>query len=380
MIRSIWLRIAALILLAVLPATLLQLKLQGESVRLVFDVADRTAVRPTIDLFLTTLKEHAQLLPERADQLKARFEEVLGTKRALEGFFMARDSIAGEIREQTLLITGATLFISLLLSLWISWGIVREVQGLMLEREKAAAKLRDLKALQHWQMSARTLVHELKAPVTPIKLIASDIEHKYQSLNGDAFGQYISQAGSMISEQVAAIEAMIGCFTAFGRLPPPEPKAQDFTKFISDFALSYAGSFGENVAIQAPGGSARLWVAFDAKLLRDLLFNLVKNAAEANDGVTQITLHTTIEQGLAILLVHNTGQPIAAELGASVFEPYVSAKKGAGRSNMGLGLTIARKIALDHGGDLRLDESTSQQGVTFRLELLLCPTPKEGEK
>ena len=380
MIRSIWLRIAALILLAVLPATLLQLSLQGESVRLVFDVADRTAVRPTIDLFLATLKEHAQLLPERAGQLRARFEEVLGTKRALEGFFMARNSIAGEIREQTLLITGATLLISLLLSLWISSGIVREVQGLMREREKAAAKLRDLKALQHWQMSARTLVHELKAPVTPIKLIASDIEYKYQLLTGDAFGQYLSQAGAMISEQVAAIEAMIGSFTAFGRLPPPEPRAQDFAKFLGDFALSYAGSFGENVAIDAPSGSAKMWVAFDAKLLRDLLFNLVKNAAEANDGSTQVTLHTLSEQGMAVLLLHNTGQPIPAELGASIFEPYVSVKKGEGRSNMGLGLTIARKIALDHGGDLRLDETTPQKGVTFRLELPLCPTHKEGEQ
>ena len=372
MIRTIWIRIAVLLALAVLPATLLQLKLQGDSIAFVFDVADRTGMRLTLDSYLAQLRESAKLLPAKEAEFRAHFQEASLTKRAVEEFFLARSSIDREIRNQMLTITLATLLMSLLSSLLISRGIVKRFRSLIKERERAASKLRDLSSLQNWQMIARTLVHELKAPMTPIKLITSDIDRKYQTLDPQSFERYLGEAKTLLAEQIAAIESMIDGFTMFGRLPQPNPRATDLNLFLRDFVTTYSSSFGLNVTIHNEIEAHAEAVPFDQQLIRDLLFNLMKNASEANNGATKITLRSHIEGNAAVVWVHNTGSQIPDELKLTIFDPYVSTKKDFEHSNMGLGLTVARKIALDHGGDLLLDEQAFEGGVTFRIELPLC--------
>ncbi|RYZ48489.1 MAG: hypothetical protein EOP07_25720, partial [Proteobacteria bacterium] len=180
MIRDIWLRIAALLALAVFPIMFLQLKLQQDSVALVYSLADKTEIRPTLDESLKQLRESARALPEKEAEYKAAFQKTLETKRSLEEFFLAQSSIDRDIRTQTVIITLLVLAISLLGSVWISRGIVRRVQTLINERERAASKLRDLKSLQNWQGVAKILVHELRAPLTPIKLVTTDLDHQYR--------------------------------------------------------------------------------------------------------------------------------------------------------------------------------------------------------
>lgn len=372
MIRTIWIRIAALLVLAVLPATILQIKLQEDSLAVVYNFAEQTGMRVTLDLYLQRLREDARTTPEREGEFRAQFTEASLTKRAVEEFFLARSSIVSEIRHQTLIVTILTLGLSLIISLLISRGIVKRVQLLMAEREKSAAKLRDLSFLQNWQIIARTLVHELRAPVTPIKLVASDIERKYQSLDAQAFATYLHEAKNLVAEQVAAIELMINGFTTFGKLPLPSFRVVNLGDFLHEFANIYQDSFGGKVIVKVedkPDGAIN--VPLDQKLIRDLLFNLLKNASEANDGETTVTLRFLAEDDMAVILFHNSGRQIPSAIRQQIFDPYVSTKMESDRSNMGLGLTIARKIALDHGGDLRLDEAACPDGACFRLELAL---------
>nr|MDQ3235840.1 ATP-binding protein [Pseudobdellovibrionaceae bacterium] len=114
-------------------------------------------------------------------------------------------------------------------------------------------------------------------------------------------------------------------------------------------------------------GVRNVYVSIDVKLVRDLLFNICKNAAEANLNSTQITLEMFEEADFVALTIHNTGVQIPDTLRNTLFDPYISTKLGYESQNMGLGLTIARKIALDHGGDLRLLEASD--GAKFQVEL-----------
>lgn len=371
MIRQIWIRIAALLGLAVIPLLILQLKLQEDGIKLIYSLADRTEIRPTLDQYLNHLREDARKTPEFEGLFKEEFLKVSKTKQALEGFFLAQDSIFRDIRYQTISISLGVLAISLLGSLLISRGIVKRAQELMDERAKAATKLRDLHALQNWQNIAKILVHELRAPMTPIKLVVSDLAFKKKTLSEAQFDRYIDDAQKLMSEQVEAIEGMIGGFTVFGKLPSPQFQDLSIHTFLGDFIHNYGQTFGENVQLRLHLSEPDRVRSLDGKLLRDLFFNLCKNAAEANQGSTEITLSYKHSGYSDQILIHNSGASIPDALVDSLFDPYVSSKGG---SNMGLGLAIARKIALDHQGDLTL--YSNQNGVTFQLDLPYDPSTK----
>lgn len=366
MIRQIWFRLIALLILAVAPVILLQLKLQEDSIALVYDLAERTGIRKNLDEALDHLRDDAKRDPEREGEIREKFREISESKKSLESFFLAQDSIYRNIRHQTLAFGLIVLIASLLGSLLISRGIVKRAQSLIHEREKAAAKLRDLNSLQNWQNVAKTLVHELRAPMTPIKLVASDLDFKRQSLSPERFDRYLIDAQKLMSEQIEAIETMIEGFTLFGKLPLPQFQKASLHSFLKSFVETYGQAFGQEVRLHLELASPDHERDMDAKLMRDLFYNLCKNAAEANDGKTTIEIRYERREDSDRILVHNSGISIPGAVAKTLFDPYVSTKNG---SNLGLGLAIARKIALDHKGDLSLLETRS--GVTFLFDLPL---------
>jgi signal transduction histidine kinase len=373
MVRQIWLRIALLLVAAVLPITMVFLKLQAESVQLIFEIADQTNIRETLDTCLDQLRRAARENPARTAEFRGIFEQVGGVKRGIEEFFLARSSIGDDFKLQALVIAIVVLALSGVFSLPISMAIVKRFRWLLAEQQKAQRKVQDHAALQQWQTVARTLVHELRAPITPIKLIATDIDRKFQSMSHESFANYVRQAQEMLIEQVAAIERMITGFTQFGKLPAPVTKRTSWQEFLQEFERQYDGAFGPKVSLRlTPLAHSDMEIEIDSNLLRNLIFNVCRNASEANQGDTQISLTSTLSQAdnNLTLAIHNTGRSIPPNVAARIFEPYVSGNAGADSVNMGLGLTIARKIAMDHGGDLRL-LADAGDGVTFVLELPL---------
>ncbi|MDQ3232412.1 MAG: hypothetical protein M3Q07_11370, partial [Pseudobdellovibrionaceae bacterium] len=143
MTKKVWLRIIALLALAVAPLMVLQIKIQGDSVDLIYDLADRTDIRPSLDRLLGQLREDAKRTPENEAYFKARFAEVMKLKMSFEEFVLARSSIDRDIRLQTIGIALLVLGISLIGSVRISKGIVNKVHILIQAAEKANSKLRD---------------------------------------------------------------------------------------------------------------------------------------------------------------------------------------------------------------------------------------------
>jgi signal transduction histidine kinase len=113
-------------------------------------------------------------------------------------------------------------------------------------------------------------------------------------------------------------------------------------------------------------------VAADSKLLGQLFYNLANNAAEANPGrPIKVFFRVERRDHVVGIRVGNNGAVIPDDLVDRIFAVHVSTKAETGKSNMGLGLAIAKKIALDHGGDLVLVGNHDSDGVVFELELPL---------
>ncbi|WP_339913565.1 HAMP domain-containing sensor histidine kinase [uncultured Brevundimonas sp.] len=155
----------------------------------------------------------------------------------------------------------------------------------------------------------------------------------------------------------------------YGRSEEPAPQR-------SAIALGAAVAAAAEDAGLEPGGiklsrgiPARSMVNADADQLHRILVNLMRNArqaietAERSKGVVRVTV--TRDDGFCIIRVIDDGPGIGSRMAGRLFEPFVS---GGGSDGTGLGLTISRELAANHGGDLRLVD-TGPNGTTFELRL-----------
>jgi C4-dicarboxylate-specific signal transduction histidine kinase len=158
-------------------------------------------------------------------------------------------------------------------------------------------------------------------------------------------------------------------FTSFARLPQPRLESHALGRMLEDFVSTFAAAW-QGLSLQLVPPGKELHAAVDRDMLRQALVNLCDNSAQALRVAGAANGRVTLrlgEAGRAVLVdVEDDGPGIPSAIQARVFEPYVTTRKiGEG---MGLGLAIAKKILLDHGGDLELVRS-SPSGTVFRLSL-----------
>jgi two-component system nitrogen regulation sensor histidine kinase NtrY len=240
------------------------------------------------------------------------------------------------------------------------------------------ARSEELERIGAWQEFARRLAHEIKNPLTPIQLAVQEVARKYPG--GDpAFERILGTAREVVEEEIETLRRMVTAFSEFARLPEVRPMPADLVEFVRDAAEGDAlvrdASGAEAKVCWEPGeGSAP--VRIDRILLRRALDNLLRNAAQA--GAKHITVRVdraAVAEGELRLVVEDDGPGVPKELRGALFEPYVTTKASSGGS--GLGLAIVRKIALDHDGDVALDESF-ERGARFVLALPLSDATRRA--
>ena len=372
MIWRVWARIAVVVLAAVIPLFLLESRLQEESLQLAMRWSKLAATETVVDSYLATLKELAHLRPSEEAARRQQFKQALEHRRDLQDLSTVGAQVASDLRRQSLLYAACVLMLSLAIALLLARRLVRQFSALVSEREAAATKIAKTASLESWQATARMLVHEIRGQVTPLSLVASDLETRYATLPPPAFRAYLAEGTKVLREQTQALTDMVTSFTSFSKLPQVAPKPTAVRSFLDGFLVTHGREFAgrARMSLHVPE-LAEPSVPLDPRLLQNVILNLVTNACEANLG-HEIQIDVTVRQDSdkTLIMVHNTGVAIPPELVPVMFEPRVSTKSGTkGRLNMGLGLTIAKKIALDHGGDLTLSENDPKLGVTFQIEL-----------
>ncbi len=220
----------------------------------------------------------------------------------------------------------------------------------------ADSRQRRLRAerLAAWQGIARRLAHEIKNPLTPITLAMHRIERRSED-------PAVRESTAAVLEEAANLQRLADEFSLFARLPAPEPEPLELRELLAGVLELYLPA--ERYRVSWEGWPETLPLTADPGQLRQLLANLIKNAAEAMGEAGALTLRYQAEAGWHRLDVEDEGPGFAGDPEA-VFEPYTTSKA----AGTGLGLAIARRIAEDHGG--RLDATNRPQGGA-RLSLAL---------
>ena len=222
-----------------------------------------------------------------------------------------------------------------------------------------------------WGEVARRLAHEIKNPLTPIRLSAERMRVKLMPSMSEKDAQLLDRGTETIVQQVEAMKEMVNAFSEYARAPRFEMANVGLNKLVTEVTDLYRAQVaGRGVRLRVTLDPALTTVVADQGRLRQLLHNLLTNAVEAleghPDGEVLVQTHLAVrdEVEVAEFVVEDNGPGFPRELIGQVFDPYVTTKA----RGTGLGLAIVRKIVEEHGGSIEAD-NRQEGGARVRVGL-----------
>jgi two-component system nitrogen regulation sensor histidine kinase NtrY len=216
--------------------------------------------------------------------------------------------------------------------------------------------------LAAWNEAARRIAHEIKNPLTPIRLAAERLLRKSQQ--GDpGLARAIEDGVEIIVREVVTLQGMVDEFSRYARMPRPRPAPVDLSKLVGETLHLYRNlKPGVEVAAEVDPALSAVWI--DGEQIKRALINLLDNAVEATEAPGQVTVAAHPVDGHLEIQVADTGRGIPPESKEKLFLPYFSTK---GRGT-GLGLAIVHRIVTDHQGAIRVEDN-APEGTVFTVEL-----------
>jgi PAS domain S-box-containing protein len=232
-----------------------------------------------------------------------------------------------------------------------------------------------------WSEVARRMAHEIKNPLTPIKLsaerLAKNLLADQNGANGNAAklnglserqASLVRECTTMIGAEVATLQRMVDEFSNFARLPNANLETASLNEVVENTLKLYDERL-DGIRLESRLAAALPAVIIDGEQIKRALVNLIDNAAEALASVAgdrRITVSTreVAERETVELVVADTGPGIPPEDRERIFDPYFSTRK----RGTGLGLAIISRIVAEHQGRIRVQEN-HPRGARFTIEL-----------
>jgi nitrogen fixation/metabolism regulation signal transduction histidine kinase len=246
-------------------------------------------------------------------------------------------------------------------------GSVASAFNAMTERvRRSRENLRQAERLAAWRDVARLLSHELRNPLTPIRL---SIERLQQRTRSPDLPELVQKSSGTILEEISALERIVGEFSDFARMPAPKLRQANLNQLVADVLRQYAPA-GGGAELEIRLDQAGDHWSFDPDLMRRAIANLVKNSVEAlADRPGRISVASRYEGRCLRITFADNGPGIPAEIRARLFEPYVTTKA----KGTGLGLAFVRQVIAGHRGSVAL---ASESGIGTTIVI----TIPEGEE
>jgi signal transduction histidine kinase len=185
------------------------------------------------------------------------------------------------------------------------------------------------------------IAHEIRNPLGGLELFAGLLA---EELKGRPEAAHVDRIRAEVGQLTRIVEEFLG----YARTPALRIEAADAAAFASEVAeLALPLAQERGVSIDARGSGA---VAMDRERLRRAALNLVRNAVEASPSGGRVELEVGLQGGTAVVEVRDRGPGLAAGTQEQLFRPFFTTKE----KGTGLGLALARKIAVAHGGAVDL--------------------------
>ncbi len=208
-----------------------------------------------------------------------------------------------------------------------------------------------------WRDMARILAHEIKNPLTPIRLSLERLEIKH-ALKSKDFDKVFSNVTAVIHEEIDNLQTFASEFSKFARLPEAVMKHYNVNKQLAEICTPYQTELKIDLKLEE-----KLPLLFADKIqVKQVLENLIQNSINAAKDTFVIKISTSFTDSIINISIQDNGYGINVKDINEIFKPYFTKSRG----GTGLGLAIVKRIIESHGGNINV-ESQVDVGTTFNL-------------
>ena len=221
-----------------------------------------------------------------------------------------------------------------------------------------------------WSEMARRLAHEIKNPLTPIKLAAERLRHKYIGVLPPDQTETMDKLTRTIVSQVETMKDMVNAFSDYARKPELKTEEINLNSLIVE-VVDLFSNLDTKADINIHLDKQLPYIKADPSRLRQVFNNIINNAFDAagkpGQTILEINTHRVRDKEVDYIevTIRDSGPGLSEDMISTIFEPYVTTKK----KGTGLGLAIAKKIIEEHGGLVWLENNPDGPGVCAIIRL-----------
>ncbi len=230
-------------------------------------------------------------------------------------------------------------------------ALVNAYNSMIDELESSAAKLASNEREAAWREMAKQVAHEIKNPLTPMRLSVQSFERKFDPADPD-ISKKVKEYSNTLIQQIDTMSSIASAFSTYADMPAQQDETLNVVK-ITKLALDI---FNESYIYFEPS-QKEIVVMFDRTQLIRVITNLVKNSTQAlqNTENPRIDVKVFTSEDNVVLTVSDNGSGISDENTQLVFEPKFTTKT----SGMGLGLAMVKNIVETYGGSITFESEQS---------------------
>jgi nitrogen fixation/metabolism regulation signal transduction histidine kinase len=236
--------------------------------------------------------------------------------------------------------------------------LVNSYNSMMDELEESAVQLAKSEREQAWREMAKQVAHEIKNPLTPMRLTVQNFQRKFNPKDENIY-QKVDEYSKTLIQQIDTMSAIASAFSNFAKMPAQQNETLNVVKIVK-LALDI---FNEDYIVFSSDAD-EIIAKFDRTQLIRVVTNLVKNAIQAipEGRIPKIVIHVSQNNGDVVITVADNGFGVAEENKHKVFEPKFTTKT----SGMGLGLAMVKNIVETYKGTVSF-VSEKNKGTTFKV-------------
>ncbi len=238
--------------------------------------------------------------------------------------------------------------------------LVERYNAMVDQMEESAARLAKAEREGAWRTMARQIAHEIKNPLTPMKLTIQQLRRLKDT---DRFDAYFEKATPMLIEQIDNLSRIATSFSTFAKQPEVSTSEVDVAQKLSNVVtLIRNNPAGVPVRYIGPDHGVAVWA--DAEQIPQVFTNILRNALQAMEGqedadIIVILKNSPEDPDQVVISFSDNGPGIPEDIRERVFMPNFTTKN----TGMGLGLAISKNIVEGSGGKICFE--TSEKGTTF---------------
>ncbi|MEP0367580.1 MAG: HAMP domain-containing sensor histidine kinase [Cyclobacteriaceae bacterium] len=234
--------------------------------------------------------------------------------------------------------------------------LISEYNQMIDKLEESKQALAESQKESAWKEIARQVAHEIKNPLTPMRL---KIQQMMREMDRES--RAYKSLYSLI-DQIDALSSIADSFSAFAKMPAPRNERFDLLSVVKNAARMHSN---QEVLIDTSSLKGEIWVSADPKIFSGIMNNIILNAIQATtDKEPYIEIVVDLKPKKVTLTIKDHGDGIAEENREKIFTPYFSTKT----TGSGIGLAVAKKGIENAGGNIWF-ESKAGEGTTFFISL-----------